>query len=348
MSDDIISAAPAEVYLQHPGHLDAADERLHPRPDHPGLWSDTLWLCSIDPGAGVVGVNALQITSKGFCRFQSHYWIDGVQQSHGCKASMAYDATSTRWSDGFLTYEILEPFEHVRLTMENPRFAFELDYHARFPAFEWKDCAYGTPIPGDAHGGHFEQAMRCRGWFEARQGPTAGQHRQIDCLAHRDHSWSDRFAQDTPWELSTVDLPSHFWLVLCFPERNLNAVGFFDAAALGFPDPSRAVGGFESSVKGNRPVVLASPVPAYDGNVEALRGRGPDAYRLELAGGEVVHVRITRLLGTAKLWMRGEDDLENRLDDWERIVELQIDETGERGYGVFEHSVVPVRERWPA
>jgi hypothetical protein len=337
-----------DIYLQHPMRLTAADEQLHPRDGYDGLWSDTLWLSSIDPRAGIVGVNALQIANRGFVRFQSHYWIDGVQQSCGRKAPMAFDPNLTRWSDGCLAYEVVKPFEHVRLTMDNAKFGFELDYEARFPAFEWNDCAFGNPTGQDSHGGHFEQAMRCRGRFEIRDGPQAGETREIDCLAHRDHSWSDRFAQATPWELPNADIPSHFWLALQFPHRNLNAVGFFDAAALGFPDPQRAVGGFESSARGNRPVVAAEPVPAYDGDVGALRRQGPDAYRIVLAGDEVLHVRVTKVHGTAKLWMRGEDDLENRLDDWERIVELEIEETGERGHGVFEHSVVPAEVRWPS
>ena len=62
--------------------------------------------------------------------------------------------------------------------------------------------------------------------------------------------------------------------------------------------------------------------------------------------GEVVHIRATRTEAIAKLRMLGEDDTESRLNDYERLCTLVIEETGEEGHGVIEHSTLPPEPRW--
>jgi hypothetical protein len=49
----------------------------------------------------------------------------------------------------------------------------------------------------------------------------------------------------------------------------------------------------------------------------------------------------------AKLRMLGEDDAESRLNDYETYGEMIIEETGERGFGAFEHSTLPPSPRFP-
>lgn len=341
------------VYLQDPTGIDPSADLLHPPPQpEPALWGDTMWVSAIDPAAGIVGVNHIYATNGGFARFQCHYWIDGVQQSHCRRAPIVLDPSVTSWSDGFMTYEVVEPLRKIRLTMDGPAFGFDLLYEAKFPAFDYNDCAGGNPLwvlepVAGHHGGHFEQALTCRGTFEIRGGPAAGETRPIDCLGHRDRTWSNRFSEKLPWDMSEVkDAAMHFWLILMFPDRDLHGFGFFDPVAIGLEDKGNGRRGYDSTARGNRRVLDVSPVPEYDGNATALRWNGPQRWRFVLDGGEVLHVRATKKYGTAKLWMRGDNDAENHLDDYEDIVDLEIEETGERGYGIIEYSVFPGSPRW--
>jgi hypothetical protein len=319
------------------------------------LWGDTVWLSAMDPEAGIRGVNHIHLTNRGYARFQAHYRIDGVRQSYACRAPARQDPTSVCWSDGRMSYEVTEPFRRVRLTLDTVRFGAQLDYQSRFPAFDYDDCAGGNPLwilkpVAGVHGGHYEQAALCRGTFEIRQGPHAGETRTLDCLAHRDHTWSDRFASPRGWDDEDMpDTAMHFWLILQFSDRDLHGVGFFDPGALGATHENTGRAGCESSARGNRLVLDVAPIPEYAGTMSALAYRaagGPSRWRFTLDGGEVLHVRATRRHGTVELMMRGENDAENPLSDYQDIVDLEIEETGERGYGAIEYSVLPGRPRW--
>jgi len=166
-----------------------------------------------------------------------------------------------------MTYEVLEPFEQVRVTLDHSAFAFDFVYTARHVAFDYHDCVGGSPLAGLApaagiHGGHYEQAVALQGTFEIRRGPNAGETRAIETIAHRDHTWSARFSSEPPStypEGRTAAL--HYWLVLQFPRRHFNATGFFDLSAIGIHRDIDAVGGFESSDVGTRPIVACEPVP---------------------------------------------------------------------------------------
>lgn len=347
-----------ENFLGRSVALDDSAELLHAAPAglSDELWGDTMWLSALDPSAGIIGVNHMHVTNRGYARFQCHYWIDGVRQSYACRSPFVYDAALTSWSAGHLRYEVLEPFRSVRLTMDGPRFGFDLIYESRFPPFDYDDCRGGNPLwivkpVAASHGGHYEQAALCRGTFEIRGGPSAGQTRSIDCLAHRDHTWSDRFAALRDWDEEDVpDAAMHFWLVLQFPEREFQGIGFFDPAPFGgYTSENTGRAGCESSERGNRNAIKIEPIREYEGTKTAQSFRtdgGPDRWRYTFSDGEVCTIRATRRYGTVELIMRGENDAENTLSDYEDIVDLEIEETGERGYGVIEYSVLPPRPRW--
>lgn len=92
---------------------------------------------------------------------------------------------------------------------------------------------------------------------------------------------------------------------------------------------------------------MSLPVPEYDGDAAGWREtHGPHRWRYTLEGGEVLHVRVTDYHDRVKLWLRGENDLENTLDDFEDMVDLEVEETGEKGYGAIEYSILPARPRW--
>jgi hypothetical protein len=335
-----------------PPRLSVADEGLHAPPPEASdrLFADTVWLSAIAPDSGVWGISQMHIaTNRGYGRFQSLFWIDGVGQMYTGKQIGGLDYGQTRWSDGAMSYEVLEPFEAVRLTLDNPRFAFDLTYTARHPAFDYDDCVGGSPLDGlkpaaGVHGGHYEQAMQATGTFEIRGGPRAGEARSIDTLAHRDHTWSDRFSGPAPWQYPEGKRGAlHYWLVLQFPSRNINVTGFYDLSALGISRPIDRVGGFESTTDGTRPVVSCVADP---GGPSPTGPEGFTRFRIGFADGETVHVRATHTETIAKLRMLGEDDTESRLNDYERFCSLVIEETGEEGHGVLEHSTLPPEPRW--
>jgi hypothetical protein len=334
--------------------MDESAEYPHPAPEpEPVCWGDTMWVSLIDPEAGIYGANHIYLTNRGMGRFQSHVWIDGVQQTWGRTAPITLDPALTKWSDGNFAYEILEPFKRLRLTMDNPLFGFDIEYTARCPIFDYNDCEGGNPLwvlapVAEHHGGHFEQALRCNGTFEIRGGPSAGETRRVDSLAHRDRTWSNRFSGSFPWEgpEAMPDAAMHFWLILMFPERDVHGFGFFDPVKLGLRGDTKGRGGCVSTASGNQVVHDVSPV-GWDGDASAFRtGPGPHRWRFEVAGGDVFHVRASRHVGTINLWMRGVNDLENTLNDYEDLVDLEIEETGERGYGIIEYSVLPPRPRF--
>jgi hypothetical protein len=345
---------PATRRLQHPTYRSAADEGLHEPPPEAAdrLFGDTVWLSLIDPEAGVWGAIHQHICpNRGYGRFGAYLEIDGVEQVYLGKAVGGLAYGDTHWSDGRMTYDVLVPFEQVRVTLDGPRFSFDLVYSARHVTFDYDDCVGGSLLEGlkpaaGIHGGHYEQAMQVRGTFETHAGPRAGETRAIHATAHRDHTWSDRFAGTGPWAYPEgVEASLHFWLVLQFPERGMNATGFFDLSPLGISRPIDRSGGFESTDQGARPIVSCRPV----GDLVEPRGRTtPNRWRIAFADGDVIHVSMPEPKWIAKLRMQGEDDAESRLNDFETFGEILIEETGERGVGVFEHSTLPPSPRWLA
>ena len=79
-----------------------------------------------------------------------------------------------------------------------------------------------------------------------------------------------------------------------------------------------------------------------------MRAANSFRYAFTMPDGEVIHVRSTRHHGTIKLWLRAENDLENRMDCYEAFVDWEVEETGEVGNGTAEYSVMPVWPQWMA
>lgn len=301
-----------------------------------GLWGDTLWVSVVDREANIFGINHFHLTNRGWGRFEALYVIDGVQQQYGNKCPIPEEPDQGPWSDGLLTYEVIKPLEEIRITFNGPRFGFDLTFRGRFPVFDYDDSVNGTPFhEAMAHGGHFEQGMHCTGTFDIRGGPNKGETRQLDSWSHRDHSWSARFAVEPDWEYSQENNPGHFWPSIQLPDKHINIFGT--------PDPEQRIGGFVSDANGSRAILGGSCERLMSDN-----GRDAVAFRytLQMPDGETIHVRTGRKYGQVKLWDRGENDLENRLDCYEPFFDFEVEETGERGYGVAEYSVHPPWPRW--
>ncbi|MDP6376536.1 MAG: hypothetical protein QF515_17520 [Pseudomonadales bacterium] len=318
------------------------DEYRHAAPEEHsvGLWGDTLWVSVVDREANIFGINHFHLTNKGWGRFEALYVIDGVQQQYGNKHPLTPEADQGPWTDGLLTYEVINPLEEIRIAFDGPRFGFDLNFKGRFDVFDYHDNLQGNPLGvGHYYGGHFEQGLHCTGPFEIRGGPNKGEVRQLDSFSHRDHSWSTRFADEPPWEYSQQNVPNHFWPSIQLPDKHINCLGIYsdETGIAGMP------GGFISDKDGSRPIHGAScEVLLADNQRDAIAFR----YAINMPDGEILHVRTGRKYGQLKLWDRGENDLENRLDCYEPFFDFEVEETGETGYGVAEYSVAPPWPRW--
>jgi len=333
--------------------INAQDEYRHAAPPEVshGLWGDTLWISVVDRAANIFGIIHFHLTNRGWGRFESLFIIDGVQQLYGNKHPLAREADQGPWSDGVLTYTVVRPLEEIRVTFDGPRYGYDLLFRGRFPVFDYADSINGNPLAQvHFYGGHFEQAMHCTGSFEIRGGPCKGQVRQIDSWSHRDHSWSTRFAEELPWQYGQANYAYHFWPSIQLPDRHINAFGIIDpdSPALGPPpapgeEKPTPVGGFVASAAGVQ-AIQASTAEILVGEDQ----RSAEAFRfaITMPDGQLIHARTARKYGQVKLWDRGDNDLENRLDCYEPFFDFEIEETGERGYGVAEYSIMPPWPRW--
>jgi hypothetical protein len=332
-----------------PKGLTNADEARHSPPAgaEATLFGDTLWVSVVDPAANVFGVLHWHLTNKGFGRHESYFVLDGVQQSYALRTPLDPKPDAGPWSDGVLTYEVIDPFQHIRITMDGPRYGFELDFTGRFAPFDYHDSVRGDPlaVAFPFHAGHYEQAMDCKGTFELRAGPAKGERRTIDCWSHRDHTWSDRFAQEPDWDFGGGHMLGHFWPSIQLPDRHINVFGFWFQAKMGQPNETASLGGFESTKDGSRPILNAA-AELVDTEADGVRTMNGVRYELTMPDGDVIHVRSTKKHGQIKLWLRGENELENRMDCYEPFFDWIVEETGETGTGVGEFSVFPPLPQW--
>jgi hypothetical protein len=332
-----------------PPSLTVEDEYRHdPKEGAPGLYGDTLWVSVVDPEANVQGIIHYHITNRGFARYEAYFVIDGVVQMYGNKMPIDPEPDNGPWSDGRLSYAVVDPWNHIKITLDWEAFGFDLDFKGRFEPFDYADCLpSGDPLAraNPFHGGHYEQAMNCTGTFEIRRGPNAGETRKIDCWSHRDHSWSDRFSRPENWQVREAHIASHYWPSIQLPDRHINVFGSYFENAL--EPEKKSIGGFVSDASGSRPLLNATAEIQGD-RTPVCRASEWFKYSFTLPDGEVINVRSTRHFGTIQLWLRAENDLENRMDCYEAFCEYEVEETGEVGTGTSEYSVMPVWPQWKA
>ena len=194
------------------------------------------------------------------------------------------------------------------------------------------------------YGGHFEQAMHCTGTFDIHGGRAKGQSRQIDCWSHRDHTWTSRFNERNDWYVREGHFPAHYWPSIQLPDRHINVLGMYYQNDT--PIEERVNAGFVSDKDGSRPILNAKGFIIPNDGTPAVRTAQEFRYEITLPDGEVIHVKNTRHHGTVKLWMRAENDLENRLDCYEAFCDFEVEETGEIGTGTAEYDVMPALPQW--
>ncbi|MCP3975438.1 MAG: hypothetical protein GY720_13220 [bacterium] len=331
--------------------LTESDEYLHAPPNDSGeLWSDNFWFSVVDREADVFGINHIHASrSHGYLRASAMYVIDGI--SHHWASKQPLDPATEqfeRLGDHKLSLEVVEPFKRYRWKLDHNRFGFDLNYDVRFETFDYADCIGGNPLAAyEGYGGHYEQALDCTGWFEARGGPTAGQRREINSWAHRDHSWTHRFTRESPWEArrhrSQTNSLGHFWPSIQLPDRHINAFGWMRPDQP-LPEGMPAVGGWIADADGSRPILSATcSTRLEDDDRTAMSFH----MTFDLDDGTTLTVVTGRKHGqTRNGLMRSDNDAEVRLDCYEPFFDFEVLETGERGYGVVEYSMNPPLPRY--
>ena len=159
--------------FEPPEGLTAQDEYRHPLHDAPGnvLFGDSLWVSVVDPVANIHGVNHFHLTNKGFARYEALYLIDGVLQQYGNKFPLPLEVENGPWDDGRMKYEVVDPYNHIRITLDWNQFSFDLDFKGRFAPYNYANSyPNGDPMRvfDEYYGGHFEQSMNCTGTFDGR------------------------------------------------------------------------------------------------------------------------------------------------------------------------------------
>jgi hypothetical protein len=332
-----------------PEGLTVEDEYRHSLKDAPSnvLFGDSLWVSVVDPVANIHGVNHFHLTDKGYGRFEALYVIDGVLQQYGNKHPLPVETDKGPWTDGRLTYEVVDPYNHIRITLDWDRFSFDLDFKGRFAPFNYANSSpSGDPMRvfDEYYGGHLEQAMDCTGTFQIHGGRAKGETRQINCWSHRDHTWTSRFNEPNSWLVEETNFATHFWPSIQLPDRHINVLGMYWQN--GNPIGERANAGFVSDKNGSRPILDATGELYAPEGTESLRNADRFRYRLTMPDGEEIHIRSTKHHGTIKLWMRAENDLENRHDCYEAFCDFEVEETGEKGTGTAEYSIYPPYPQW--
>jgi hypothetical protein len=325
------------------------DEYLHIEGrEGEGLWSDNLWFSICDREADVFGINHIHATNKGYARWSTCLVIDGLPMPWANKAPLEEKGKFKVLTEGHMSYEVVKPLEQIRIQLDSEKYGYDLTWTGRFPVFDYNDCPGGNPLGASGeYGGHYEQGLHCRGEFEVRAGPRPGR-RQIDSYSHRDHSWTDRFRPESPWEYGPIDRQTslgHFWPSIQTDDMHLNALGSLNPERRRLlEDGSQWVGGFLSNKDGSRPIVAASAeVRLEDDGRSAMSFR----YEITLPDGETIHVKTGRKYAqSVNGLMRGENDAECRLDCYEAFFDFEVEETGELGYGCAEYSIHPPSPRW--
>jgi len=335
--------------FQPPEGLTARDEFRHALHGAPSnvLFGDSLWVSVVDPVANIHGVNHFHLTNKGFARYEALYVIDGVLQQYGNKFPLPREPEDGPWDDGRMRYEVVDPFNHIRISLDWQSFSFDLDFKGRFAPFNYANSSpSGDPMRvfDQYYGGHFEQGMTCTGSFQIHGGRAKGQTREINCWSHRDHTWTSRFNEPNQWYVREGNFPAHFWPSIQLPDRHINLFGMYYQNEK--PIGQRANAGFVSDKDGSRPILNCKGEIFPNDGGPGVRTARDFRYQATPADGEAIHIRSTKHHGTIKLLMRAENDLENRLDCYEAFCDFEVEETGEVGTGTAEYDVMPPYPQW--
>jgi hypothetical protein len=234
-------------------------------------------------------------------------------------------------ADEHVRFSIVEPGQRFRLQHESPRIRADLEYTARWPAWDFED---GPRVEGSTLGAignvvfpfhHMEQALSVAGTLEILDGPLAGRTVTFDGWGNRDHSWGFR---------DDFQFRHHHWLCASFSDRFVEGSVMLETSY-----PGEKVGGWVSTDAGNDATVAVDCSQAYwlEPGEPIGDPRRDVTYTIATASGQehVVTAHLAEDYGRLFLNARSEDRSEI-YEDVQMFVDFTHHDTGERGVGVLE------------
>lgn len=212
-------------------------------------------------------------------------------------------------SDGKMSLEIIEPHRQHRVTLQSEKLSLDLSYKARFTVYQY---AHDDSVDDKSMNvEHYEQGMSVEGEISA-----GGKQIDINCLAHRDHSWGFR---------NETTVGGWNWIAVQFPSSTLN---FSQVRRHGLPDLEQ---GFISTDSGNRKVTAVEVVSVNnDEEGKPVGGR----YVITLEDGSTMTF-VAEMFDRVVLPV-GRD---GTTVYYENFSHFTHEESGERGTGIDEHMV---------
>ena len=220
------------------------DEYLHlgyPRQTE-SKWKENYYFNFIDREADAVGIIHFSIrrdTGRAIFNLQGRVGGERLRYTN----NIAWPATDRSafkegvvLTDGCLTLEIIEPHKKHSVTFEKDTTKLNLNYTRRFDVYQYTPhTAPDAETDVNMSIEHYEQGLHLNGKVE-----FGGKNIEINCLAHRDHSWGYR---------DESGIVGWNWIAIQFESATLNFT----------QTVSHKLGvmgnGFISTVNGNKTIV---------------------------------------------------------------------------------------------
>ena len=232
-----------------------------------------------------------------------------------------------------ISFEVVEPAKHLRITYGSDEVDAVLNYIGRFPPFDFSD---GPKPAGESPLGaiglsvfpfhHYEQALNVKGTITIKSGDLAGRQLTVSGWRNRDHSWGWR---------DDFQFRYHHWVCASFDDRFIQGSVMLENF---FPDEKH--GGFVSGSDGNAAVANVDTSDAYwaPGNNTRLGALDRDVrYRITTTAGDTYTVIAHTSSDFGRHWLNARsEDRSEAYEDCQIFCDYTLEETGQRGAGVLE------------
>jgi len=189
------------------------------------------------------------------------------------KRDVPFAGSWDHWTVGDLRYELVEPLQSWRITLNDKRAQADLTFHGVSPVYDYRDNV--DTLPASVATAHYEQAGRVRGTVTIK-----GQPIQVDAVGHRDHSWGVRdWAGPANWK----------WITALFDDGAGGLRFALNAWEVLLQGGERTVNGFVFDGQTNHGLAPATRFELeYEGD-----GRTPRRVALHLVTDDELEYRVT-------------------------------------------------------
>lgn len=174
------------------------------------MWKENWYFNFVDLENKVWGYSHFSLrrdTQTGI--FRAMHVVDEVPQIY--ENEIDIDERFEKVSDGFLSFEVIDPHKKHRVIFNGSTHQVDLLYEARFGVLDFAEGEErGESDQKGMHVEHYEQAMHVSGTVT-----KDGKKRSVSCLGHRDHSWGFR---------NEELIQGWNWIAIQFPHKTINFV----------------------------------------------------------------------------------------------------------------------------